>query len=306
LIDKRLEDTRAAISEVLREMWPAALSKAKFRSPLLILDEAHHLKNPATRLASLFVADDAREDARTITGALDGAFERMMFLTVTPFQLGHHELLNVIGRFTGVAWKTSPPNGKEQFEAELKTLGKVLDHAQHRAAELDKRWRSLRQDDLLTQDSNKLSGKDWWIELAGCPAKQPERIQVVFRAFEEARKAMKDAEMPLRKWVVRNLRARDLPGAAVPRRKRLVGRSIALGASGDEGLPVEDDALLPFLLAARAQAVVVKGGEKAGRATFADGLASSYEAFLDTRKDPGIDEESVCSGCPKRSRQSLR
>jgi ERCC4-related helicase len=292
LIDKRLEDTRSAINEVLREMWPATLAKAKFRSPLLILDEAHHLKNPATRLASLFVADGAREDARTITGALDGAFERMMFLTATPFQLGHHELLNVIGRFIGVAWTTLTPNAKEQFGAELKALGKVLDDAQHRAAELDKRWWSLRQDDLLTQENTRLSVEDWWLGLAGSLADQPERIQGVFRSFEEARKAMKDAEIPLRKWVIRHLRTRDLPGAAVPRRKRLVGRSIALGASGDEGLPVEDDALLPFLLAARAQAVVARNGEAAGRATFADGLASSYEAFLDTRKDTGIDEEA--------------
>jgi hypothetical protein len=60
-------------------MWPSTLAKAKFRSPLLILDEAHHLKNPATRLASLFVTKDAQEDAGTISGALDGVFERMMF-----------------------------------------------------------------------------------------------------------------------------------------------------------------------------------------------------------------------------------
>ena len=88
-------------------------------------------------LASLFVTDDAQEDAGTITGALDGAFERMMFLTATPFQLGHHELLNVIGRVRGVAWKTLTQGTKEQFEAELKNFGSVLDRAQHRAAELD-------------------------------------------------------------------------------------------------------------------------------------------------------------------------
>ncbi|MGH6868870.1 MAG: hypothetical protein ACREDA_08385, partial [Methylocella sp.] len=84
-IDERLERARRVINDALRTMWPSTLAKAKFRSPLLILDEAHHLKNPATRLASLFVTDDAQEDAGTITGALEGAFERMMFLTATPF-----------------------------------------------------------------------------------------------------------------------------------------------------------------------------------------------------------------------------
>lgn len=292
-IDERLESTRVAINDVLRDMWPSTFAKARFRSPLLILDEAHHLKNPATRLASLFVAEDAQEDVRTIAGALDGAFERMMFLTATPFQLGHHELLNVIGRFKGVAWKTSPKYTKERFETELKELGLVLDRAQHRAAELDKRWRSLRQDDLVGQDGKQRNVEDWWHEVARKPGEQPERIRVIMRAFEEARKAMKDAEAPLRQWVVRHLRDRKLPSTNVLRRSRLVGRAIAPGANGDDGLPVEDDALLPFLLAARAQAVVTRDGEKAGRATFAEGLASSYEAFLGTRNNSEVDEEAT-------------
>ena len=57
------------------------------------------------------------------------------------------------------------------------------------------------------------------------------------------------------------------------------------------GLPVEDDALLPFLPAARAHAVVMSEGDKAGRATFAEGLASSYEAFLETRSRSKADED---------------
>jgi ERCC4-related helicase len=290
-IDERLERTRRVINDALRTMWPSTLAKARFRSPLLILDEAHHLKNPATRLASLFVTDDAQADAGTITGALDGAFERMMFLTATPFQLGHHELLNVIGRFRGAAWKTLTQGTRNQFEAELKALGSILDRAQYRAAELDKRWVSLRQDDLADQNGGALPVEDWWREAAGHPERQPERVQVILRAFEQARKAMKEGEAPLRKWVIRHLRDSTLPGTNAPRRLRLVGRAIALSANGGGGLPVEDDALLPFLLAARAQAVVMSEGEKAGRATFAEGLASSYETFLETRSRAEVDED---------------
>jgi SNF2 family DNA or RNA helicase len=172
-IDERLERTRRAINDALRTMWPSTLAKARFRSPLLILDEAHHLKNPATRLASLFVTDEAREDAGTITGALEGSFERMMFLTATPFQLGHHELLNVIGRFRGVAWKTLPQYTKEQFEGELAALGKTLDRAQHRAAELDKRWSSLHQGDLVDTNGQALSIDDWWLAAAADPKGSP-------------------------------------------------------------------------------------------------------------------------------------
>lgn len=290
-IEDRLERARRAINDALRTMWPATLAKAKFRSPLLILDEAHHLKNPATRLASLFVTDDAREDAGTITGALDGSFERMMFLTATPFQLGHHELLNVIGRFRGIAWKTLPQSSKEQFEAELASLGATLDRARHRAAELDKRWSSLRQEDLIGTDGQELSVEDWWVRTVADCEGRPERIQMVMRSFHQARDAMKEAETPLSKWVIRHLRNPLLPGSPVPRRSRHVGRAISLSSDGDGGLPVGDGALLPFLLAARAQAVVMREGIKAGRATFAEGLASSYEAFLETRRNGSLGED---------------
>jgi ERCC4-related helicase len=298
-IDDRVECARRAINDALRTMWPSTLAKARFRSPLLILDEAHHLKNPATRLASLFVTDDAQEDAGTITGALDGAFERMMFLTATPFQLGHHELLNVIGRFKGVAWKTLTELTKESFEVELKNLASALDTAQHRAAELDRRWPSLRQDDLVDSNGGALSVEAWWRNASGNPKRQPERIQVIMAAFERVKMAMNKAEAPLRRWVIRHLRDPNLPGTDMPRRTRLVGRAIALSANGDGGLPVADDALLPFLLAARAQAVVLRKGEEGGRATFAEGLASSYEAFLETRNrgtEPEDDEEELVRG----------
>jgi len=298
LIDERLERTRVAINEVLRKIWPATLAKAKFRSPLLILDEAHHLKNPATRLASLFVADDAEEDVNNITGALDGAFERMMFLTATPFQLGHHELLNVIGRFKGIAWKTLPQYSKEQFETEWMKLGSDLDRAQHSAAILDKRWQSIRQNDLVDHDGKQCNVEDWLSEVMQNPADQPEHIKDVMRALDEARIAMKAAELPLRKWVVRHLRDRNLPDTNTPRRSRLIGGAITLGGNANGGLTVEKEALLPFLLAARAQAIVIRDGEKAGRATFAEGLASSYEAFLETRNGAKLDEEASIDSIP--------
>ncbi len=291
-LHERLEAVRLEINTALLTMWPSTFAKARFRSPLLILDEAHHLKNPATRLASLFVTDEARGDAGTLTGALDGAFERMMFLTATPFQLGHHELLNVIDRFRGAAWKTLAPYTKEQFDADVKTLGSVLDRAQHSAAELDRRWLSLRQDDLTDGNGGLLPLDGWWRELASNPAKMPERLQVVMRAFDRTRQDMKSAEVPLRKWVIRHLRDSKLPGTNIARRSRFVGRAISLsGGAAGGGLPVEEDALLPFLLAARAQAVILRQGESAGRATFAEGLASSYEAFLETRDRDDIDEQ---------------
>jgi hypothetical protein len=199
-------------------------------------------------------------------------------------------LANVIGRFKGIAWKTLPQSSKTDFEVELKNLSSALDRAQHRAAELDKRWLSLRQDDLVDQNGVPVAVEEWWPYALSCPERQSERVQVLIRSFEQTRQAMKEAEIPLRKWVVRHLRDSKFPDSNIVRRSRQIGRAISLEDTGDGGLPVEKDALLPFLLAARAQAVV-GNGENAGHATFAEGLASSYEAFLETRKSVDKDEE---------------
>ncbi|EQD53943.1 hypothetical protein B2A_06198, partial [mine drainage metagenome] len=62
------------------------------------------------------------------------------------------------------------------------------------------------------------------------------------------------------------------------------------------GLPITGDAALPFLLAARAQGELAQGSSK-GRAFFAEGLCSSYEAFHHTREGRGdvrdVDDEGI-------------
>jgi hypothetical protein len=83
------------------------------------------LKNPETQLAGLFQLPDAKADAEEISrGALGGVFERMLFLTATPFQLGHHELCSVLERFDGIAWKAAgaPPAGRAVFKTQVQKL----------------------------------------------------------------------------------------------------------------------------------------------------------------------------------------
>ena len=114
---------------------------------------------------------------------------------------------------------------------------------------------------------------------------------------------MRAAETLLKPWVIRHLKPSTLPrvGETEPSKRRavLIGASIREDAPipGDPGLEVDGDALLPFLLAARAQVALASRNGKAtvSRAVFAEGLASSYEAYLETRQ-AGVDiddEESI-------------
>jgi superfamily II DNA or RNA helicase len=307
-IEHRLKDVRQSLNEVFQDAWRAALIEAKFRSPLLILDEAHHVKNPGTKLASLFTTEEAKEDAGMLAGALKGRFERMLFLTATPFQLGHHELLEVIERFHGIAWKTMPgERAAEVFTAQRSALRQALDEAQLAATDLDANWGKLRPSDVVGDgDEEPLDVGQWWETSRARPADQPERVQQVLRSFERARVALAAAGTLLQPWVIRHLRSRLLPSGQ-SRRVRLAGTGVITGRpDSNQGLPIGDAALLPFLLAARAQAIVGQIARAEHdravhyRATFAEGLASSYEAFLETRATPDADQDEPSGGVVPR------
>lgn len=279
---ERIKAARHVISDKLRTVWKDCLRRLQLRLPLLILDEAHHLKNGQTQLASLFHSPEAIEDADEVTrGELGGVFERMLFLTATPFQLGHHELCSVLERFDGIDWTSaaSPSLERTQCGEELVELRRSLDQAQHAALSFDAAWGQLREEDLGGWSHQAVDG--WWNGVGKSPV-ESSNVRIVVNACERTRELFKAAEARLRPWVVRHLKSRQLPApnGHVQRRERLSGRAILDEVGQDVGgIPIAGESLLPFLLAARAAALMPES-----RPVFAEGLASSYEAFLHTRQ----------------------
>jgi len=281
----RLAAARRAINAELRGLWQVCVRSLRLRLPLLILDEAHHLKNPDTKLASLFKSTLAHEDAEEIArGALGGVFERMLFLTATPFQLGHSELCNVLERFGGISWegRQAPGSGRDGFKQTIEDLRSRLDRAQEAAVTLDTNWGRLKHEDLYANGRRYPEADEWWAAAQGVPDLTPTARQVL-QCYSRADAAMRCAESELRPWVIRHLKPRllPLPHDSVKRRDRLTGGAILLAEerSGDGGIRIIGKALLPFLLAARASSHAPES-----RPVFAEGLASSYEAFLQTRR----------------------
>lgn len=292
-IDERLRDVRRALAAVMKDIWSAALREARFLSPLLILDEAHHLKNPSTRLASLFIDEEAVRDSELFEsrGALGGKFERMLFLTATPFQLGHAELMRVLERFEGITWNGShPPRlSREAFRADLQGLGEALDRAQAAALRLDAKWGKLREDDLTDLKGNPLDVETWWRHVTA-NASEGLAGQII-EHVDAAQHAIRGAEECLRPWVIRHLKPTHLEAAPdTERRLTLPGEAIHTSRDDGRGLEIDDSVLLPFLLAGRAQGLLAAA--QSGRALFAEGLASSFEAYVETRtRGDGIDED---------------
>ncbi|KAA0098920.1 hypothetical protein CIW49_13670 [Mycolicibacterium sp. P1-18] len=269
--DTRLKSAREQLNKSLNSVWTQTLGSLDERLPLLILDEAHHLKNP-NQLSRLFANKEAARDADALQGPLGNMFAKMLFLTATPFQLGHHELLSVLDRFHGVRWPSV--TARAQFDTDIRQLREALDRAQGSALRLERAWARI-----SPSDSDRVVALESFAPNEG----QPETVHSALSVANAAREDIKIAEDLLRPWVIRHVK----PDRSTRRRYR-PGRSILDDSDTDVGLAVGGPAVLPFLLAARAQAVASlhgPGGEQATRAYFAYGLASSFEAYADTRRN---------------------
>ncbi|MBA5846864.1 helicase-related protein [Gordonia amicalis] len=266
--DSRLSNARKALDESLRTVWHDALRRLDTKLPLLILDEAHHVKNQ-TQLADLLSSKEAAADLDSLRpGQLGSVFERMLFLTATPFQLGHHELLSVMSRFDGIKWETN--RDRKDFGHKLDDLKNVLDSAQSRAIEFERAWSRipLTEAEACATVSSFTDGLD---------ASHHPTLMSALAVGHQASIATSRAEDLLRPWIIRHVRNR--------RRSYLPGGAI-IGDRADIGLPIDDSASLPFLLAARAQALASLQKDTATVGNlYAYGLASSFEAYRSTRSD---------------------
>ena len=273
--EENIRRARKAVVDELKEIWNRLVLKLDVTSPLLILDEAHHVKNAQTNLARAFATPDSAKDAESIkTGALANVFDRILFLTATPFQLSHNELISILERFKAINWQTLPTYTKSNFEADIKKLHNLLDKSQQQAVQLERYWGDLEENDI------KELPKNWW-EKEVVENENP-RISRCKLAFKRTLESVIEAQAELQIWVIRHLRDRQVVfnDKTISRRNVIEGSGILTDASTNDGLGVSKEDLFPFLLAARAVSVTTED-----RPVFAEGLASSYEAFLDTRKN---------------------
>lgn len=281
-VSERVKKARKELNFAERGLWTALLVEAKWRSPLLVMDEAHHLKNPNTQLAKQLQSPELDADLSTGEGAMAGSFDRMLFLTATPFQLGHHELVHVLKRFGDVRWDLDELGERDRFTQQLDDLHEHLTSSQRGAIALQRNWSRLRPEDV-EEDASR-----WWAQLLVRPREELTSYQrAVLEAYELAKQSRDSAEQALRPWIIRHNKGTHWVGTAIVRRQRLDGAAISGAASASaSGLPIPPHQLLPFFLAARS---VVKPGQD----LLGEALCSSYEAFRFTRqhKDLAKDDE---------------
>ncbi|PZS19710.1 MAG: hypothetical protein DLM57_03455 [Pseudonocardiales bacterium] len=256
-IKARIAAARRELKDALTEAWKHSLASIQQDLPLLIVDEAHRLKNSYTHVSKLFAE---RSTADKEGGVFAGQFRRMLFLTATPFELGHTELVNVLSRM-GAVRPLDPP--RQTLPNRLEALSKVLAAAQANAITFDTAWARLTADDLPVFDN--------WAPTAPAPPGLGAAAREAWEHARLARQARHELHAALRPWVIRHER---------PHRRTYYPGNAILAADKQPagGLDIPEAAALPFLLAARAQSVALDDSGPA-RPLFAYGIASSYEAF---------------------------
>ena len=276
-VSERLNDARKALRQVEEFLWKELLAQARWHSPLLVMDEAHHLKNPSTLLARQF-QKRRDKDLRTGDGAMAQAFDRMLFLTATPFQLGHHELVRVLQRFGDVRWDAGELGDKEEFRKELEDLESRLTENQRAAIRLQQCWSRLRVEDI---DGD---AETWWDSLCrSSDISLTHRQRSILDAYKAAKYSRDRAERSLRPWIVRHNKGVCWPDSEIARRCRLAGVS-APGHEAPVGLPIPPEQLLPFFLAARSTV-------NSHKDLLGEALCSSYEAFRFTRQHRKVEKD---------------
>lgn len=275
-IDQRLRISRDEIKVQVQAVWDSIVSYAPFSSPLLILDEAHHVRHDG-KISGLFQSAEAQGDASALdeNGPLARKFDHMLFLTATPFQLGHRELVRVLSRFDGVRW----PNVQErsQYQRTLQHLELTLDAFQASAQRVQRLWSRL-----TPADAASLPEK-WWEHTNPPPSLADNSTSLtLFRAVQDLIERVDQAEKELSPWVIRHVRENRSD-----RRHTHAGDAIRPGAEGREGLAIDPEMLLPFMLAARARTIALdrRLTNTQARPFFAEGIASSFEAYRDTRRN---------------------
>lgn len=290
-VKERVKAVRDALRHVERGLWREVIAKARWRSPLLVMDEAHHLKNPGAGLARQLKSVETEEDLKAGDGAMARSFDRMLFLTATPFQLGHHELVQVMNRFADIRWDQAALGEQATFEVRMAELAKALDDSQRTAIALQRAWSRLQPEDC--QDA----AEGWWPSVMAAPRSGlPNRMRAVADAYDAARGSREVAERALRPWIVRHNKGRYWEGApSIPRRERVSGGALSIaGTSG--GLPIPPKQLLPFFLAARS---VVR----AEKDLLGEALCSSFEAFRLTRSGRDAGKDTLDDEDPHASQQ---
>lgn len=233
-------------NQLLEEIRHWALGKVMPKASLFILDEAHKMKNENTLRR------------RSMMTVMDKKFERAIFLTATPFQLGEEELKSVMHMFTRTALS---------FD-EIKVFERVVEQM---FSELNDYKRLM-------------SGFEYYVQLMSQDEEMQfeqlvngERVEVssdvedTYKQYLNLIDSRSKLELTMRRLIIRNVKKKDVY------RNEIVG---SMDSDDSNGLQLTDDAFIPYALMEKAIYQIMEKGDKTFIANVKQTFTSSFGAVL--------------------------
>jgi superfamily II DNA or RNA helicase len=236
-------EVRWAIGEVRRKVARRHLPRAA----LLVIDEAHHLRNTNTT------------KYWTMMEVLEQRFDSLLFLTATPFQMGPGELRNVV-RFSKSAVRGVGSNGTDDarardFELKVGAMTAAMDDHVNALESFGRAWGELSEPESLQAVEVVDQGLD--------PTTVPPQVAGAAKRFESSLETKSRVETTLRPFLIRSVREHF--------RKTTPGLP--------DGVEIEPSSRIPLALVDRMLYEVFEHGSRTFVASVLLGATSSFQAL---------------------------
>ncbi len=229
----------------LKELRYRAISQVMPQASLLILDEAHKLKNQET------------VKRRALEAAVWHKFARGIFLTATPFQLGEGELRSVLDMFRSAHVAGA---GLAGFDGIVSELFLEMAKYQEQMSRFEVYVHALSPDEGALLEQVIESGQ---VENIGFDIRETYEL---YRSLVAQKNGL---EAILKKLMIRNVKPKD------EYRREIIG---SLDNREQCGIPLSSEAYIPFALMEKALYEILARGDRTFIANVKQSFTSSFEA----------------------------
>lgn len=229
----------------LKELRYKAINKVMPESSLFILDEAHKMKNEET------------VKRRALEAAVNHKFEKGIFLTATPFQLGEGELRSVLELFKSA---TVSQKELERFNDRVEKLFIEMNNYQDKIRLFEDYVHNLSADEGIQLETVIRTGVKNNIE---------SNVIETYDLYQRLIEQKNILESVMKRLIIRNLKKKD------EYRNEVIG---SLNNNDKSGIPLSNEAYVPFALFEKAIYQIMEKGEQTFIANVKHSFTSSFEA----------------------------
>lgn len=234
---------------LLETIRQKAMRRCMPKSSLLILDEAHKMKNEGT------------VKRRSMTNVINKKFDKAVFLTATPFQLGDAELESIMNIFM---YSAMSKEERESFEFLVEDFFEWLDKYKSMMNDFEFYIRLMSQDEEMELEK--------MIETSQEDATSSD-VKDTYRLFQKLLDCKEELEERMHKIIIRNVKKKDIY------RKEIVGD---IENVTNNGIPISEEAFIPYALIEKVIHQIMANGDRTFVANVKQTFTSSFGAVLES------------------------